>query len=130
MYSVSCKLNAGIQVLALLDFVSRGTVVAQAYVVRHRGRRQQAQLSPNPLHGSMPNFVRTPLSAISPHYFIYFKIFNYQIFTIVFVHMGPNGSQNFKMLVLPQITLESFQTFSEFSSQWSSQKYCFGFLKF
>ncbi len=44
--------------------------------------------------------------------------------------MGPYGSQNFKTILLPQITFESFQTFSEFSSQWSSQKYCFGFLKF
>ncbi len=42
----------------------------------------------------------------------------------------PHGSQNFKTLLLPQITFESFQTFSEYSSQWSAQKYCFGFLKF
>ena len=32
------------------------------------------------------------------------------------------------MLLLPQITFNSFQTFSEISSQLSSQKYCFGFL--
>ena len=38
--------------------------------------------------------------------------------------MGPNGSENFKTLLLPQISFGSFQTFSEFSSQWSSQKYC------
>ncbi len=44
--------------------------------------------------------------------------------------MGHYGSQNFKTLLLRQITFESFQTFSEISSQWSSQKYCFGFLKF
>ncbi len=43
--------------------------------------------------------------------------------------MGPYGSQNFKTLLLLQITFESFQTFSVFSSQWSWQKYCFGFLK-
>ena len=42
----------------------------------------------------------------------------------------PNGSQNFKTLLLPQISFESFQPFLEFSSQLSSQKYCFGFLKF
>ena len=35
---------------------------------------------------------------------------------------------NVKTLLHPQITFESFQTFSELSSQWSSQKYCFGFL--
>ena len=44
--------------------------------------------------------------------------------------MGPNGSPYFKTLLLPQITFESFQTFSEFSSQWSSQNYCFEFSKF
>ncbi len=45
-----------------------------------------------------------------------------------FVNMGPyGGSQNFITLLLPQIIFESFQTFSGFSSQWSSQKYSFGF---
>ncbi len=39
--------------------------------------------------------------------------------------MGLYGSQNFKTLLL-----ESFQPYPEFSSQLSSQKYCFGFLKF
>ena len=43
----------------------------------------------------------------------------------VFVNMGPYWSKNVKTLLLPHITFESFQTFSEFSSQWSSQKYCF-----
>ena len=49
---------------------------------------------------------------------------------IFFVNMGPYESQNFKKLFLPQITFASFQTFPEFSSQWSSQKCCSGFLKF
>ncbi len=35
--------------------------------------------------------------------------------------MRPYGSQNSKTLLLPQITFESFQTFSEFSSRLSSQ---------
>ncbi len=48
----------------------------------------------------------------------------------VFVNMGPYGSKTFKTLLLPQKAFESFQTFLEFSSQWCSQKYCFGFLKF
>ncbi len=34
--------------------------------------------------------------------------------------MGPYGSENFKTLLL-QIAAETFQTFPEFSSQWSSQ---------
>ena len=40
--------------------------------------------------------------------------------------MGPYGSENFKTLLL-QITAESFQTFPEFSSQWSSQDYVWVF---
>ncbi len=36
--------------------------------------------------------------------------------------MGPYGSENIKTLPLLQIAAESFQTFPEFSSQWSSQK--------
>ncbi len=34
-------------------------------------------------------------------------------------------SKNFKTLLLPQITFDSFQTFSDFASQLSSQKSCF-----
>ncbi len=36
--------------------------------------------------------------------------------------MGPNGSENFKTLLLLQITAKGFQTSPEFSSQWSSKK--------
>ena len=39
-----------------------------------------------------------------------FKIFH--IFFFFFINMGLYGSQTFKMLLLSQITLESFQTFS------------------
>ncbi len=41
--------------------------------------------------------------------------------------MGPYGSENFKTLLLLQIAAESFQTFPEFSSQWSSQNYIWDF---
>ncbi len=37
--------------------------------------------------------------------------------------MGPNGSENFKTLLLLQITAKRFQTFPEISSQWSSQNF-------
>ncbi len=50
---------------------------------------------------------------------ITFGIFEILIF-FVSLNMGTSGSQNFKTLLLPQISFESFQTFSEFSSQWSS----------
>ena len=62
-----------------------------------------------------------------------FEIFSIRFFTIfffIFVNMGPYGSHNFKTLLLPQITFESFQTFSEFSSQWSSKSTVFWFGKF
>ncbi len=35
--------------------------------------------------------------------------------------MGPNGSENFKTLLLLQIAAKSFETCPEVSSQWSSQ---------
>ncbi len=41
--------------------------------------------------------------------------FEFFPFCVNHVNMGPYGSQNFKRLLLPQITFESFQTFSEFS---------------
>ncbi len=62
--------------------------------------------------------------------FLKFWVFDISGILFVFFNMGPHGSQNFKTLLLPQISFDSFQTFSEISSQWSSQKYCFGFLKF
>ncbi len=62
--------------------------------------------------------------------FLKFWVFDFSGILFVLFNMGPYGSQNFKTLLLPQITFESFQPFPEFSSQWSSQKYRFGFLKF
>ena len=59
--------------------------------------------------------------------FLTFWVYDFSLFFFLFVNMGPCQSKNFKMLLLPQITFESFQTFSEFSSQWSLQKYCFEF---
>ena len=40
--------------------------------------------------------------------------------------MGPHGSENFKTLLL-QIAVKSFETSSQFSSQWSSQNYVWDF---
>ncbi len=44
--------------------------------------------------------------------------------------MGPNGSENFKTLLLLQIAAKSFETCPEFSSQWSSQNYVWDFWNF
>ncbi len=52
---------------------------------------------------------------------------NFSQFCFVFVNLGPYGSKNFKTLVLIQINFESVEAFSEFASQWSSQKYIFVF---
>ncbi len=57
---------------------------------------------------------------------------------VVCINMGPYGSKNFKTLLHQQITCTEinthtyifFQTSPEFSSQWSSQKYCFGYSNF
>ncbi len=62
--------------------------------------------------------------------FLVFYFSGFFFFFFVFVNMGPYVSQNFKPLLLPQNTIGSFQPFPKFSSQWSSQKYCFRFLKF
>ncbi len=45
----------------------------------------------------------------------------------VFLNMGPYGSENFKTRLPLQIAAESFQTFPEFSSQWSSQNLVWDF---
>ncbi len=49
-------------------------------------------------------------------------------FTILFlcVNMGPYESKHSKRLLL-QVAAESFQTYSEFSSRWSSHKYVWDF---
>ncbi len=44
--------------------------------------------------------------------------------------MEPNGSENFKTLLLLQIAAKSFETCPEFSSQWSSQSYVWDFWNF
>ncbi len=88
--------------LALLDFVSKATVVVQASVVRPSVVRK-LRFCRKPLHGCSPNFVGTPLST-SPEHFL-FKIFNFQflrVFFFVFVNLGPNGSKHFKRPLLLQ----------------------------
>ena len=58
-----------------------------------------------------------------------FEVLKIEILTHFF-HMGPNGSETFKTLLLLQITTKSFQTSPEFSSQWSSQKNVWDFWNF
>ncbi len=48
--------------------------------------------------------------------FLKFWKLKFQYFFFVFFNMGPYGSQNFKMLLFSQITLESFKLFLNFVS--------------
>ncbi len=88
-------------------------------------RPSVSQLSLNLMHGFLSNFGCCFPWAIRSDAFWIFEYFFYYYFLrifFVFVNKGPNGSENFKTLLLLQITAKSF-TFSEFSSQWSSQNY-------
>ncbi len=71
-----------------------------------------------------------PLDHTLRHFFYFTIFYEYLSFSLISRPPPPCGSQIFKMLPLLQMTAESFQTFPEFPSQCSSQKYCFGFLKF
>ncbi len=55
------------------------------------------------------------------HFWLFYLLF-YEYFSFSF-NMGPHRSENFKTLLFLHIAAESWQTFPEFSSQWSSQKY-------
>ena len=81
--------------LALLDFVSRATVMAQASVVR-----PQTLVSRKPLHGSRPNFVGGSLSITWPNFFFSkFPIFIFLRFFFSFsLTWGPMGAKMSKRL--------------------------------
>ncbi len=88
------------------------------------------RLSLKLLHGFLSNFDCGFPWAICPDVIFIFEKKNFLNFLrifFVFVNMGPYGSQNFKTLLLLQIAAESFQTFPEFSSEWSSQNYVWDF---
>ncbi len=61
-------------------------------------------------------FLRTFLF-LKRHFPIFLRIIS------VSITMGPYGSKDFRMLLFLRITAKCFQTFPEFSSQWSSQNY-------
>ena len=73
------------------------------------------------------NFVLNGPHKITFGIFLNLKI---EIFTIFFINMGSNGSENFQTLLLLQITAKHFQTCPEFSSQWYSQNYVGDFCNF
>ncbi len=85
------------------------------------------------MHGFLSNFSCGFPWAICPDVYFIFEKKTFSDFLrifFVFVNMGPYGSENFKMLLLLQIADKSFQTFPEFSSQWSSQNHVWDFWNF
>ena len=54
-----------------------------------------------------------------------FEFMIFQDLFFVFVNMGPYGSKNFKMLLLPQFTFESFKLFLKFLLSFPHKSYCF-----
>ena len=72
-----------------------------------------SHLSQNLLSRFVSNFSCGFPCAIPQTFFDFKKnpFTNFFKICFVVVHMGPYWSQNFKMLLLPQVTFESFQTF-------------------
>ena len=95
-------------------------------------RPSVCQLSLNLMHGLLSNFsCGFPWAIRSDFFWIFEKKFFFDFLRIffVFVNMGPNGSENFKTLLL-QIVAKCFETCPEFFSQWSSQNYVRDFWNF
>ncbi len=101
--------------LALLDFVSRATVMAQASVVRRPSSVRKLKflrnrcLDPDQIlwEATYPPSLQTFL-----FFFQNFQFSNFYDFFFVFVNMGPYGSTNFKTLLLLQFSSDLSQTLS------------------
>ncbi len=96
-----------------------------------------SQLSQNLLSRFLSNFSCDFPWVVPSHFFFIFEKMHFQnfedfcfVFVLTMLSWDPVGAKNFKTLPLSQITFESFQTFSAFSYQWSSQKNFFGILSF
>ncbi len=110
--------------LALLDFVSRATVMAQASVVRPSVRRPSVNSSFSETAAWIQTkfYGQLPIHHISrPFFFVFcfFKIFNFQIFAFlifydfffVFINMGLYGRKNFKRHLLWKCTTDLLPKF-------------------
>ena len=131
----------------LSDIKTAGTIFSSAWLCQQSSwnrnssvvRPSVTQLSLNLMRLFLYNFGCCFPWAIRPDvcFWIFetfgiFEILKIEILTFffVFVNMGPKERENFKMLLLLQIVAESFHTFPEFSSQWSSQNYVWNFWNF
>ena len=103
-------------------------------VVRRPSVRLRHRLSPKLLHGFLSNFGCDFPWAICPDFFIFWKKEMFLIFYDYFSFSLTWDTRGAKMLLQnatpPTIAAESFQTFFEFSSQWSSQTYVWDFCNF
>ncbi len=116
--------------LALVDSVIRAHgmgvfVLRPLSVVRRLHFESVLQLSQNLLNVFRFQVALRLNQGVNWHLFFWFCLWLFHFF----VNIKPYGSKNFQTLLPPQITFESVQYFSEFSSQWSSQKYFFGFFE-
>ena len=123
LLSIYTHSNCGF--LALLDYISRAhkIVICPSFVCRPSVR--VAIISESNARISFKFWLLLLLGhMLRQFFFIFWNIFFYfsRIF-FMFANMVPYGSENFNTLLLLQIAAESFQTFPEFSSQWSSQNY-------
>ncbi len=114
--------------LALLDYVSRAHEIEICPVVRPSPVCVAIEQIPFtfqlwlPLglkHGGNVHFWKI-------NHLFWFLLWSFQFL----VNIKFYGSPNFKTLLLPQLAFESFQTFSEFSSEWSSQSTVLDFWNF
>ncbi len=110
------------RLLALLDYVSRAHEIEihQSSLVRPSVASIISEVT---AWISFKFHLWLPLGHM-PRCFFQKFFFDFLRIFFIFVNMGPYGSQNIKMLLLPQITFASFQTFSVIS-EWSSQKVLF-----
>ncbi len=120
--------------LPIKDIFKSAWLCQQSSWNRNLSIRLWHRLSPKLLHGFLSNFSCEPW-AICPEFFLIFKKqkkFPFLMNIFRFCYMGLYGSENFnsKTLLLLQIAAESFQTFPEFSSQWSSQNRFWDFWNF
>ncbi len=115
--------------LALLDYVSRAHEISK-FVRLLSVRPCRNYLCTYNARNSFKFWLLLPLSHRLKHFLNFWKknFFFVRIF-FAFVNMGPYGSPDLETLLL-QIGAESFQTFSEISSQWSTQNYGFDFWNF
>ena len=120
-------------ILALLDYVSRdreieirrSSIVRPSSVVRPSVRPSVCGIDYDLWSYCMHFFQNLAVASPGSYaqtFFSFLRNFFLRIF-FVFVNMEPYSSENFKTLLLLQMTVESFETCPEFSSHWSSLKF-------